>query len=789
MDRRACSRSGDGSVHGQPAVGAAIAVLVFLLPPLRANAAPVPRVAIPELPCRGTIVRELAAGEASSFRFNAAAGEVFVVDAIDLSGSIELLRLRLTGPGGINLGNTCTGRLQQRAPQAGTYTLEVKDCIGSDPGRYALTLNVISDTRRSCSQSLLCGAAAEGSLDIPGEVRAFSFYGARDDPVSLDLHSTLERRGGLEVRLFDPAGVPVLQSCGNSFDFNLPRTGRYTLLVNACLGKGTGEYSLRWRSRSCSTHVGAHSAGGAVGARLAADGTQVLQVAASNLSCGFAESPGFILDLSPPLPVIGGRFSTVATPQDAIVNLTRNVAIDGVVVDDEGKQLLGGMSIVVGRARCNFQWAATSTADTDWDGWSDKIEEQLGADPEDDGSRPEDRRLPTTALFGPGVCRDRHDNDGDGLVDAGDSGCSGPLPSAPWTVTAYAGRHSGGGALAIETSPGGARVTRLMTSAISCGTLPSRPVSLDVDIPIVRNRFLFRNLPVADVLDGPTAAAITIDGVLFDGDGDGTPDQALGNVLVHSDGECRYRWYASAHVDSDGDGWGDVAERRLGSDERPLPAGLGGDSVPESAAVPLAELDEFGPCNDGVDNDRNGLTDGEDPKCPPPTPTATRTATVTFTSTPTLTPTRMATRTPTPAPTTSATASPTETGSVRATAAPTATSTGGPSHTPTRTLPATPTASGTPSHTPAPPTGTASATVTGTVEPTATPVSPTPSPPPCAGDCDGDRAVTVDEIVNLVQIGLGAATVDGCAAGDLDGSGGITVDEILAAVNVALGGC
>jgi hypothetical protein len=64
-----------------------------------------------------------------------------------------------------------------------------------------------------------------------------------------------------------------------------------------------------------------------------------------------------------------------------------------------------------------------------------------------------------------------------------------------------------------------------------------------------------------------------------------------------------------------------------------------------------------------------------------------------------------------------------------------------------------------------------------------------PTPPTCAGDCGGDGEVTVEEIVRMVNIALGSATVDQCRAGDVDGNGEITIDEIIAAVNRALAGC
>ncbi len=61
----------------------------------------------------------------------------------------------------------------------------------------------------------------------------------------------------------------------------------------------------------------------------------------------------------------------------------------------------------------------------------------------------------------------------------------------------------------------------------------------------------------------------------------------------------------------------------------------------------------------------------------------------------------------------------------------------------------------------------------------------------CTGNCDYSTAqgVTVDEILNMVNIALGSNSITLCEAGDSDGSGTITVDEILAAVNNALNGC
>jgi hypothetical protein len=59
----------------------------------------------------------------------------------------------------------------------------------------------------------------------------------------------------------------------------------------------------------------------------------------------------------------------------------------------------------------------------------------------------------------------------------------------------------------------------------------------------------------------------------------------------------------------------------------------------------------------------------------------------------------------------------------------------------------------------------------------------------CTGDCDGNGEVTVDELLIMVNIALGAAPITDCLMGDVRKDSQITVDEIVAAVRHALQGC
>ena len=59
----------------------------------------------------------------------------------------------------------------------------------------------------------------------------------------------------------------------------------------------------------------------------------------------------------------------------------------------------------------------------------------------------------------------------------------------------------------------------------------------------------------------------------------------------------------------------------------------------------------------------------------------------------------------------------------------------------------------------------------------------------CVGDCHGGGEVTVDEVIVMVDVALGAAPLSSCAAGDQNGDGEIAVNEIITAVNNLLDGC
>ncbi len=585
------------------------------------------------LRCGATVTGRLAAGEVREYTFEAQPGDVLALEAVDVSRAGELLQVRIEGPG-LRV-STCTGRIEpssdprQVVPlEGGTYTVRISDCFRDSPVEFAVTLDLVSDSNRHCGRFLRCGDAIEGALLEPGEVDALRIAARRGDVIELRMDDALGTRGGLEVRLFDPDGVAVEREAGSSClagrRIRVEKTGVHTLLLNACLGFGTGAYRVRWVGDECPAIPlrGVHTGDGSITVMVATDQAAVERFVVAGAACGLDSFPDFALVQD--AAIEGDRFAVTGMPVvEADANARLRFDVDGVFadIDDDGvyDQALGGFSVVGEEGRCNFQWSATALADEDGDGWGDPVEVAAGSAASDRASVPESIDIPTTRLFGPGVCRDFVDNDGDEQVDGEEVACRGTpqIPADP-SPRVYAGRHSAGGGVWLEVDPSRDAVVDIGIAGLPCldadTTLRLTPASGQSSLDGLQ-RFRVRT----DATSDASFDQLTVAGALLDADGDGVGDQAAGRIEVRRDeGTCVVRWWATGFLDSDGDGWSDAAERRLGSDPLPLPLGRGSDSVPENAL--LADVaEELGGdvCRDGIDNDGDGAVDGEDaPDCP-----------------------------------------------------------------------------------------------------------------------------------------------------------------------------
>ena len=363
-----------------------------------------------------------------------------------------------------------------------------------------------------------------------------------------------------------------------------------------------------------------------------ADGSKVIQIDINDIICG-THSHRFSVTLDPGLPITGNRFSAmdiqvlIPAPDDP-----HSLNIDGVFFDADGdgtlEQALGGLSFVSRLSRCNAQWWATAVApDVDRDGWGDTAERRLGSSPSSFISKPEHREVPTTSIYGPASCQDFTDNDSDGAQDGAekdgpdadlDPDCMPPLQPVQPSPFVFAGRHGGAGefdtSISFQTSADGSKVIQIDISDVICDSHSHRfSVTLDPGLPITGNRFSAGDIQV--LIPAPhDPHSLDIDGVFFDADGDGTLEQALGGLsFVSRLSRCNVQWWATAVApDVDRDGWGDTAERRLGSKSSSYGAF---NSKPEHRDVPATS--RFGPdvCHDFTDNDDDQLLDQDDPGC------------------------------------------------------------------------------------------------------------------------------------------------------------------------------
>jgi len=131
-------------------------------------------------------------------------------------------------------------------------------------------------------------------------------------------------------------------------------------------------------------------------------------------------------------------------------------------------------------------------------------------------------------------------------------------------------------------------------------------------LPIADGRFFALGIPLDIPASPGHAHSMDIDGVFFDTNGDGKPDQGYGGFTFRSGADvCEMHWAATAlGPDTDSDGWSDAAETALGSKIND------GKSTPENQAVPTTLLTSTSVCEDIADNDGDGQVDTTDSGCP-----------------------------------------------------------------------------------------------------------------------------------------------------------------------------
>ncbi|MCX8071169.1 MAG: hypothetical protein N3C12_01775 [Candidatus Binatia bacterium] len=200
-------------------------------------------------PVVGTLDRD-SGKERSYVLLPQAADSVVVVDAVDVSGTLDLLKLQ------VGRGTTCTGSAIVQARRNEDVEIEVSDCFGRDRGSFVITASVVSAGAGNCSEPLPCGTVPfVRRFATVGETHAYSFFARAGDEIDVWAGQGLPRAGEqrMRLRLFQPDGTPLTRgdSCGGRLSGRAPVTGQYTLLVSSCGKPENQPYWIAFDAPTC----------------------------------------------------------------------------------------------------------------------------------------------------------------------------------------------------------------------------------------------------------------------------------------------------------------------------------------------------------------------------------------------------------------------------------------------------------------------------------------------------------------------------------------------------------
>ncbi|MGH7786881.1 MAG: hypothetical protein ACRERC_08445 [Candidatus Binatia bacterium] len=205
------------------------------------------------LSCGVPVSQSLAAGELRAYRFRASNGAALRIQSSDIGGTLGLVRLRVTYADGSVASDSCDG-VAAFAARAGDMRLEVSQCRPPySAGVYTVTLQMVSGGMGHCGRPLSCGATATGlGLRTPGEVDSLLIPLTATQTSRLRFNR-LEESGLLRLRLYDPEGREIADTCSGSLELTPLVTGAYTGLVSACGLPERVDYRVELYRPDCAT--------------------------------------------------------------------------------------------------------------------------------------------------------------------------------------------------------------------------------------------------------------------------------------------------------------------------------------------------------------------------------------------------------------------------------------------------------------------------------------------------------------------------------------------------------
>lgn len=171
-------------------------------------------------------------GEQDLYQFEGNQGQAIQVVGESIDPGLQL-EIRVLDPFGRLIGSKSIASPRSDSiglPEAGEYTLEVRDFLGEETGRYALSLQF---TTGQCATRIECGSSPEGPVSKRAEQVAFSFEGDAGEAlrITAGLESSLSRFPVVQV--FGPSGEREGWSpSGDSGSIVLQEDGLHTLILS-----------------------------------------------------------------------------------------------------------------------------------------------------------------------------------------------------------------------------------------------------------------------------------------------------------------------------------------------------------------------------------------------------------------------------------------------------------------------------------------------------------------------------------------------------------------------------
>jgi uncharacterized repeat protein (TIGR01451 family) len=608
-----------------------------------------------------TIAGSLAQVEIDAYRFEAMAGDRVTVRMGYTAGGIGSASIRLFAPDGTELCAADDVYLVQiddcPIAASGHYTIFAFDSANNATRSGEYNLHVQSQKDPGNAVPVAYGQTIAGAL-AQAEIDAYRFEATAGDRVRVRMGYTSGLLGSASIRVFAPDGT---QLCAEDDvylvqidDCPIAASGHYTIFAFDSRNNATttGEYNLHVQSQKDPGNAAPLSYGQTIAGSLAQAeidayrfeatagdrvrvrmgytsgllGSASIRVFAPDGTELCAGDDVYLVEIDDCPIAASGHYTIFAF--DSHSNATRtgeyNLHVQSQTSPENAVPLAYGQTIAGSLAQAEidaYRFEATA---------GDRVRVRMGYTSGGIGSA-------SIRLFTPDgteLCA------GDGVYLVQIDGC--PIAaSGRYTIFAfdsntnaartgeyeievdrasYVGRHSPApiafarpGPVDIKISRDGRRIERISADP-TC--LPHEAHAFTYDpgptMPIADGHFLALGVPL-DIPAAPGHAhSMDIDGVLFDADGDGYPEQIRGGFTFRSGADvCVTQFDATLDTDRDGDGWSDDAETAFGSSTRIE------TRTPEHSSIPTTQLAGPAPCTDFADNDGDGSTDAADADCHP----------------------------------------------------------------------------------------------------------------------------------------------------------------------------